>query len=146
MALQTIKRNVFADFRGRQSCLNEIGAGERWPLSVQTYSCDCPRLKAPIRLGGAPDSGHNQPMFVLFATFAAAIGGFLFGYDTAVINGANTYLKSHFMLSPGQEGLAGSSAILGCIPGAMFAGFLRDRFGRKKGRQRQAPFPSGNPG
>lgn len=35
-------------------------------------------------------------------------------------------------LNPTQEGLAGASAILGCIPGAMFAGFLSDRFGRKK--------------
>src|SRR5260370_7665151 len=77
----------------------------------------------------APDAGHicqhyrDQYMYVLFATFATAIGGFLFGYDTAVINGANTYLKSHFFLSPGQEGLACSSAILSCIPGATFAGF-----------------------
>jgi MFS transporter, SP family, arabinose:H+ symporter len=70
--------------------------------------------------------------FVLFATSVTAIGGFLFGYDTAVINGANTYLKSHFLLTPVQEGLAGASAILGCIPGAMCAGFLSDRFGRKK--------------
>src|ERR1044071_5521610 len=70
--------------------------------------------------------------FVLFATSVTAIGVFLFGYDTAVINGANTYLKSHFLLPPVQEGLAGASAILGCIPGAMCAGFLSDRFGRKK--------------
>jgi MFS transporter, SP family, arabinose:H+ symporter len=70
--------------------------------------------------------------FVLFATGVAAIGGFLFGYDTAVINGANSYLKAHLGLTPGQQGLAGASAILGCIPGAMFAGFLSDRFGRKK--------------
>jgi len=70
--------------------------------------------------------------FVLFATGATAIGGFLFGYDTAVINGANSYLKAHLALSPAQEGLAGASAILGCIPGAMFAGFLSDRFGRRK--------------
>lgn len=70
--------------------------------------------------------------FVLFATAVAGIGGFLFGYDTAVINGANTYLKSHFLLTPVQEGMAGASAIFGCIPGAMFAGFLSDRFGRKK--------------
>ena len=70
--------------------------------------------------------------FAMFATGVTAIGGFLFGYDTAVINGANTYLKSHFLLSPVQEGMAGASAILGCIPGAMFAGFLSDRFGRKK--------------
>lgn len=70
--------------------------------------------------------------FVLFATGVTAIGGFLFGYDTAVINGANSYLKAHMNLTATQEGLAGASAILGCIPGAMFAGFLGDRFGRKK--------------
>jgi SP family arabinose:H+ symporter-like MFS transporter len=70
--------------------------------------------------------------FVLFVTGVTAIGGFLFGYDTAVINGANTYLKSWFNLTSVQEGMAGASAILGCIPGAMFAGFLSDRFGRKK--------------
>jgi SP family arabinose:H+ symporter-like MFS transporter len=62
----------------------------------------------------------------------AIFGGFLFGYDTAVINGANQYLKANFGLNAMQEGLAGASAILGCIPGAMFAGFLSDRFGRRK--------------
>lgn len=70
--------------------------------------------------------------FVLFVTAVTAIGGFLFGYDTAVINGANTYLKDYLNLSSIQEGSVGASAILGCIPGAMFAGFLSDRFGRKK--------------
>jgi SP family arabinose:H+ symporter-like MFS transporter len=70
--------------------------------------------------------------FVLFATGVAAIGGFLFGYDTAVINGANSYLTTYMHLNPAQQGLAGASAIAGCIPGAMFAGFLSDRFGRKK--------------
>src|SRR5579859_4993584 len=70
--------------------------------------------------------------FVLFATGVTAIGGFLFGYDTAVINGANSYLKAHLHLNPVQEGMAGASAILGCIPGAMCAGFLSDRFGRKR--------------
>jgi SP family arabinose:H+ symporter-like MFS transporter len=65
-------------------------------------------------------------------TLVAATGGFLFGYDTAVINGANQYLKAHFHLDAMQEGIAGASAILGCIPGAMCAGFLSDRFGRRK--------------
>ena len=69
---------------------------------------------------------------LLLVTLVAATGGFLFGYDTAVINGANQYLKAHFGLDGVQEGLAGASAILGCIPGAMCAGFLSDRFGRKK--------------
>ena len=78
------------------------------------------------------NASDNSIRFVLFATGVTAIGGFLFGYDTAVINGANSYLKAHMNLTPVQEGLASASAILGCIPGAMFAGFLSDRFGRKK--------------
>ena len=69
---------------------------------------------------------------LVLVTLVAATGGFLFGYDTAVINGANQYLKAHFELNPAQEGIAGASAILGCIPGAMCAGFLGDRFGRRK--------------
>src|ERR1043165_9799503 len=69
---------------------------------------------------------------IVFVALVAMFGGFLFGYDTAVINGANQYLEAYINLSPFQEGLAGASAILGCIPGAMFAGFLSDRFGRRK--------------
>ena len=69
---------------------------------------------------------------LLLVTLVAAMGGFLFGYDTAVINGANQYLKAHFNLNDFQEGLSGASAILGCIPGAMFAGFISDRFGRRR--------------
>jgi SP family arabinose:H+ symporter-like MFS transporter len=60
-----------------------------------------------------------------------ALGGLLFGYDTAVINGATQYLALHFGLSPGKEGLAVASALLGCIPGALTAGRLADRFGRR---------------
>ncbi|MDE3067519.1 MAG: sugar porter family MFS transporter [Verrucomicrobiota bacterium] len=80
-------------------------------------------MNAPLR---------SSLRFVLFTTGVAALGGFLFGYDTAVVNGAVTYLTAHFALTPAQQGSAGASAIAGCIPGAMFAGFLSDRFGRKK--------------
>jgi SP family arabinose:H+ symporter-like MFS transporter len=69
---------------------------------------------------------------IVVVVLVACFGGLLFGYDTAVINGANEYLKVHFRLDSGAEGSAGSSAILGCIPGAMVAGFLSDRFGRRK--------------
>lgn len=89
-------------------------------------------MKSPAISLPSPPAVGGSLSFVLFATAVTAIGGFLFGYDTAVINGANTYLKAHFELNSVQEGLAGASAILGCIPGAMFAGFLSDRFGRKK--------------
>ena len=78
------------------------------------------------------NSNRGSLLFVLFATCVTAMGGFLFGYDTAVINGANSYIKAHWDLSDFQEGLVGASAILGCIPGAMFAGVLSDRFGRKR--------------
>jgi len=69
--------------------------------------------------------------FVVFVTSVASVGGFLFGYDTAVINGANTFLHAAMQLSPAQQGLASSSVIIGCIPGALFAGYLSDRFGRR---------------
>ncbi|HUA65334.1 MAG TPA: sugar porter family MFS transporter [Alphaproteobacteria bacterium] len=69
---------------------------------------------------------------LLMVVFVAILGGFLFGYDTVVINGANQYLKVHFLLNAAQEGNAGSCAVLGCIPGALVAGFLSDRFGRRK--------------
>lgn len=68
---------------------------------------------------------------LLLVVSVAAVGGFLFGYDTAVINGANQYFRKHFALNSAQEGFAGASAILGCIPGALAAGFVSDRFGRR---------------
>ncbi len=88
--------------------------------------------KFDIPMPGPPFSAARLSPFVLVAASVAALGGFLFGYDTAVINGANQYLKLHFLLTPTQEGVAGASAILGCIPGAMAAGFLSDTFGRRK--------------
>ena len=62
----------------------------------------------------------------------AALGGLLFGYDTAVISGAIGSIKTKFGLSPALEGWAASSAIWGCVMGVAAAGFLADRFGRKK--------------
>lgn len=69
---------------------------------------------------------------LVHVSLVAAMGGFLFGYDTAVINGANQYLAARFGLSPAQEGFAAASAIVGCIPGALIGGFLSDRLGRKR--------------
>lgn len=74
----------------------------------------------------------NKFTYVLFAVASAALGGFLFGYDTAVISGAIGSLEKFFDLTPALTGWAGASAIIGCIPGSMVAGFLSDRFGRKK--------------
>lgn len=83
-----------------------------------------------------PSPGNLQLGFVVFCAAVAGLGGFLFGYDTAVINGANTFLQQYFALDPERDagliGLATSSAIIGCIPGALVAGFFSDRFGRRK--------------
>jgi MFS transporter, SP family, arabinose:H+ symporter len=70
--------------------------------------------------------------FVYFVSAIAAFGGLLFGYDTAVIAGAIGFLETKFQLSPAMTGWAASSAIWGCVIGAMGAGYMSDRFGRKK--------------
>jgi len=70
--------------------------------------------------------------FLLKISAIAALGGLLFGYDTAVIAGAIGYLQIKFNLSAAMVGWAASSAIWGCILGAMVAGYLSDRIGRKK--------------
>ncbi|WP_182113482.1 sugar porter family MFS transporter [Actinotalea sp. JY-7876] len=66
---------------------------------------------------------------VLLAT-VAALGGFLFGFDTAVINGAVTAIRDQFEMGAGLTGFAVSSALLGCALGAWGAGRLADRQGR----------------
>lgn len=77
--------------------------------------------------------GHKaSPSYALMLALVAAIGGFLFGYDTAVINGAVAALGNAFHASSVAVGLAVSSALLGSAVGAFFAGQLADRLGRIK--------------
>ncbi|CAH0217992.1 MULTISPECIES: sugar porter family MFS transporter [unclassified Microbacterium] len=67
---------------------------------------------------------------VIGISIAAALGGFLFGFDTAVINGAVDALAGAFELGPGLQGFAVSSALIGCAIGAWFAGSLANKLGR----------------
>jgi MFS transporter, SP family, sugar:H+ symporter len=60
----------------------------------------------------------------------AALGGFLFGFDTAVINGAVGAMRDQFGMNAGLTGFVVSSALLGCLAGAYLAGRLADRWGR----------------
>src|SRR5215208_3577121 len=60
----------------------------------------------------------------------AALGGFLFGYDSAVINGAVAAVADEFNAAPGPLGFAVASALLGAAFGALTAGKFADRFGR----------------
>ncbi|TQO38425.1 SP family arabinose:H+ symporter-like MFS transporter [Arenibacter algicola] len=70
--------------------------------------------------------------YLLGISFVSTIGGFLFGYDTAIISGCNTFLEQHFNLSAAELGWLVSSALLGTILGCVVAGSITDRLGRKK--------------
>jgi SP family xylose:H+ symportor-like MFS transporter len=81
----------------------------------------------------------NNNNYIFGITLVATLGGLLFGYDTAVISGAVESLRKFFIdplgLQPDQanalEGFVVSSALIGCIIGASFAGWLSQRYGRK---------------
>ena len=64
--------------------------------------------------------------------FVAALGGLLFGYDTAVIANAIGLLKKRFELGPALEGWAASCVLAGCMLGVSIAGIFSDRLGRRK--------------
>lgn len=70
--------------------------------------------------------------YLYLPAMVAAIGGLLFGFDTAVINGAIVFIKQQFGLSDSQTEIAASSLLLGCVVGASVAAFTSDRFGRKR--------------
>ena len=74
----------------------------------------------------------NNITYITFITIVATLGGLLFGYDTAVISGAIGFVRNYFDLNSTMMGWVASSALIGCIAGCAMAGYLSDRFGRKK--------------
>lgn len=73
----------------------------------------------------------KKGVFLLLIAAVSALGGLLFGYDTGVINGAQFYLTEHFKLSDALKGWVVGSALLGCFVGAIVAGPLSIKIGRK---------------
>ncbi|SEM30649.1 MFS transporter, sugar porter (SP) family [bacterium A37T11] len=71
--------------------------------------------------------------YIIGISFISALGGYLFGFDFAVIAGALPFLRQEFMLSPWWEGFLTGSLGLGCIAGCIAAGKIADGFGRKPG-------------
>lgn len=67
-----------------------------------------------------------------WVTFVAINGGLLFGLNMAGISGAVSFIQEHFLLNDIALGLAVSSLTVGCLIGALFAGVLSDKYGRKK--------------
>ena len=74
---------------------------------------------------------NNKKRYISFIAMSAALGGLLFGYDTAVISGAIGNLTQYFHLSSVETGWAISSALVGCLLGAMVSDFSSTKYGRK---------------
>ena len=68
---------------------------------------------------------------VFFWSLTSALAGFLFGFDTVVISGAEKTIQSLWQLSPGLHGIAMASALYGTVVGSLIGGWPADRFGRK---------------
>src|SRR5919202_865461 len=80
----------------------------------------------------AARTAYNLP-YIWLMSAVAAMGGLLFGYDWVVIGGAKPFYEVFFGLTtPAQVGWAMSSALIGCLVGALASGVLSDRFGRKR--------------
>ena len=72
--------------------------------------------------------------YILRISLVSALGGLLFGYDWVVIGGAKPFYEKYFEIihSPNLQGFAMSSALLGCILGALISGLVSDKYGRKR--------------
>jgi len=68
---------------------------------------------------------------IFFWSLTSALAGFLFGFDTVVISGAEKTIQSLWGLSPGWHGVAMGSALYGTVVGSLIGGWPADRFGRK---------------
>jgi len=94
------------------------------PQAVQTQSSD--QTRGFIRGVTAPNN-----RFALGIAILAALGGFLFGYDTGVVGGALPLITHKLHLTTGGESWVTGSLLLGAVTGALMSGFLADRIGRK---------------
>jgi sugar porter (SP) family MFS transporter len=81
----------------------------------------------------AAPEGHLNLRYLWMISLVAALGGLLFGYDWVVIGGAKPFFERYFNLdTESLKGWANSCALIGCLVGALAAGALSDRFGRKR--------------
>src|SRR5437660_12730490 len=69
---------------------------------------------------------------IFFWSFTSALAGFLFGFDTVVISGAEKTIQALWGLTPNLHGIAMASALYGTVLGSLLGGWPTDRFGRKK--------------
>ncbi|SDS34423.1 MFS transporter, SP family, arabinose:H+ symporter [Mucilaginibacter mallensis] len=88
-----------------------------------------PALKTSKQLPSEEEIINTR--FIILISMVAALGGLLFGFDTAIISGAIPYITPYFRLDGYSLGWAVSSILIGCAVGAMMAGLLADKYGRR---------------
>ena len=74
-----------------------------------------------------------RSVYIIAISFVSALGGYLFGFDFAVISGALPFLQKQFQLDAYWEGFATGSLALGAIVGCLVAGSYSDKYGRRAG-------------
>lgn len=95
--------------------------------------CEIPlKIHRPVLFSQIFNISMSQNSKIFFWSLSAALGGFLFGFDTAVISGVEKYLQSLWNLTPVQHGLTVSIALIGTVVGALTGGIPADIMGRKK--------------
>jgi len=96
-------------------------------------SIDYPNLEIHAKSAFMADTKLNR-QFIIGISLVSAMGGLLFGYDYVVIGGAKPFYERFFGItqSPYLQGWAMSSALIGCLTGALVSGYLTDLFGRKR--------------
>ena len=97
---------------------------------ILQLKCNRLFLTSRVREGPISNIGSSNS-FILAVSGIAALGGLLFGFDTAVISGAIPGIQTYFKLNEYALGWAVSSILIGCAFGAIVAGKLADRFGRR---------------
>src|SRR3954453_12716657 len=85
---------------------------------------------ATAGLGGG--QAIKVPFYVVRISLIAALGGFLFGFETAVISGAEKTIQKLWELSPGWQGFTVASSLIGTVVGSLVAGVPAQKYGRKK--------------
>ena len=103
-------------------------ADKHEPLAAQGAFSSADRPPLVDQMG----DDQGSVVYLVLICFVATLGGLLFGYDTAVISGAISFLQGHFDLNATMTGWAAACVLLGCAAGSVGAGPLNDVYGRKK--------------